>query len=89
MHCKIPMDTHPCIDNFHPQSSLLLRCNLRLQESLRIVDRLPCQDCLFKEVIVSQIDFLVKIVFLSKEVIVSQIDFIVKIVSSRKSSYHR
>ena len=59
MHCKIPMDTHPCIDNFHPQSSLLLQCNLRLQVrlrlqgSLRITDRLPCQDCLFKEVIVS------------------------------------
>ena len=46
-HCKISMDTHPCIDNFHPQSSLLLQCNLlHLQGSLRIQDRLPCQDFL-------------------------------------------
>ena len=50
LHCKISMDTHPCIDNFHPQYSLLLQCNLsfqdrlRLQGSLRITDRLHCQD---------------------------------------------
>ena len=51
LHCKISMDTHPCIDNFHPQCSLLLQCNLRLQDrlrlqgSLRITDRLRRENC--------------------------------------------
>ena len=45
LHCKISMDSHPCIDNFHPQCSLLLQCNLCLQGSLRITDRLRCENC--------------------------------------------
>ncbi|KAK7848180.1 hypothetical protein CFP56_005419 [Quercus suber] len=61
--------------------------------SLRITNRLRCQDCMrlqgslcikivcvFKEVFVSHIGFIVKIVFVFKEVFVSQIDFVVKIV---------
>ena len=69
LHCKISMDTHPCIDNFHPQSSLLFNAIF----IFKIV-------FIFKEVFISKIDFVVKIVFVFKEVFVSQIDFLVKIV---------
>ena len=97
LHCKISMDTHPCTDNFHPQGSLLLQCNLhwqrrlRLQGSLRITDRLRCQDCLCcQQSLRITEDFVVKIVFVVNKAFVSQKTSLSRLpLLSTKPSYYR